>query len=89
MEGTDFEVDYQNANFDDNQATQIGQMFSAEDADLMVGIATNSAIACFNAAEDKDIPVIFTAITDRWAPTWTRATSPALPMPCRWRASSS
>lgn len=30
----------------------------------MVGIATNSAIACFNAAEDKDIPVIFTAITD-------------------------
>ena len=36
-------------------------MFSAEDADLMVGIATNSAIACFNAAEDKDIPVIFTA----------------------------
>ena len=55
VEGTDFEVDYQNANFDDNQATQIGQMFSAEDADLMVGIATNSAIACFNAAEDKDI----------------------------------
>ena len=50
VEGTDFEVDYQNANFDDNQATQIGQMFSAEDADLMVGIATNSAIACFNAA---------------------------------------
>ena len=64
VEGTDFEVDYQNANFDDNQATQIGQMFSAEDADLMVGIDTNSAIACFNAAEDKDIPVIFTAITD-------------------------
>ena len=30
----------------------------------MVGIATNSAVACFNAAEDKDIPVIFTAITD-------------------------
>ena len=64
VEGTDFEVDYQNANFDDNQATQIGQMFSAEDVDLMVGIATNAATACFNAAEDKDIPVIFTAITD-------------------------
>ena len=64
VEGTDFEVDYQNANFDDNQATQIGQMFSAEDVDLMVGIATNAAVACFNAAEDKDIPVIFTAITD-------------------------
>ena len=59
-----YELRYQNANFDDNQATQIGQMFSAEDVDLMVGIATNAAVACFNAAEDKDIPVIFTAITD-------------------------
>ena len=63
-EGTDFEVDYQNANFDDNQTAQIGQTFSAENVDLMVGIATNAAVACFNAAEDKDIPVIFTAITD-------------------------
>ncbi|WP_298016849.1 ABC transporter substrate-binding protein [uncultured Dysosmobacter sp.] len=64
VEGTDFEVDYQNAGFDDAIATQIGQSFSAEDVDLMVGIATPSAVACFNAAEDKDIPVIFTAITD-------------------------
>ena len=64
VEGTDFEVDYQNANFDDNQTAQIGQTFSAENVDLMVGIATNAAVACFNAAEDKDIPVIFTAITD-------------------------
>ena len=30
----------------------------------MVGIATPSATACYAAAEDKDIPVIFTAITD-------------------------
>ncbi len=64
VEGTDFEVDYQNAGFDDAIATQIGQSFSAGDVDLMVGIATPSAVACFNAAEDKDIPVIFTAITD-------------------------
>ena len=63
-EGVDFEVDYRNADFDDTMTTQIGDAFSAEDADLMVGIATNSAVACFNAAEDKDIPVIFTAITD-------------------------
>ena len=64
MEGTDFEVDYQNAGFDDSIATQIGQSFSAEDVDLMVAIATPSATACYAAAEDKDIPVIFTAITD-------------------------
>ena len=63
-EGVDYKVDYQNASFDDNMASQIAQAFSAEDAALMVGIATPSATACYAAAEDKDIPVIFTAITD-------------------------
>lgn len=64
VEGVDYTIDYQNANFDDNLAIQIGQAFSAEDAALMVGIATPAATACYAAAEDKDIPVIFTAITD-------------------------
>lgn len=64
MEGVDFKVDYQNAGFDDNIATQIGTTFSAENVDMMVAVATPSATACFAAAEDKDIPVIFTAITD-------------------------
>ena len=64
VEGTDYTIDYQNANFDTNLATQIAQAFSAEDAALMVGIATPSATACYAAAEDKDIPVGFTAITD-------------------------
>ena len=64
MAGTDYTIDYQNASFDDNMAIQIAQSFSAENAALMVGIATPSATACYAAAEDKDIPVIFTAITD-------------------------
>lgn len=63
-EGIDFEVDYQNAGSDDAIAIQIGQGFSATDVDLMVGIATPSAVACYAAAEDKDIPVVFTAIND-------------------------
>ncbi len=64
VEGTDYTVDYQNAGFDDNICTQIAQNFSANDVTLMCAIATNAATACFAAAEDKDIPVIFTAITD-------------------------
>ena len=64
VEGTDYTIDYQNASFDDNMASQIAQAFSAEDAALMVGIATPAATACYAAAEDKDIPVVFTAITD-------------------------
>ena len=63
-EGVDFTYDYQNAGFDDNIAIQIGQNFSANNVDLMVGIATPSATACFAAAEDKNIPVVFKAITD-------------------------
>jgi putative ABC transport system substrate-binding protein len=64
VEGTDFVIDYQNAGFDNSIATQIAQNFSAENVALMVGIATPSATACYAAAEDKDIPVIFNAITD-------------------------
>lgn len=63
-EGVDYEYLYQNAGFDDNIAIQIAQNFSAKDVALMVGIATNSATACFAAAEDKNIPVVFNAITD-------------------------
>lgn len=63
-EGTDYQIDYQNAGFDDSIATQIAQRFSAENAALMCAIATPSATACYAAAEDKNIPVIFTAITD-------------------------
>lgn len=64
VEGKDFTVDYQNANFDNATATQIAQNFSSNNVDMMVAIATNSATACYAAAEDKDIPVIFTAISD-------------------------
>lgn len=64
VEGTDFTVDYQNAGFDDNINIQIGQSFSAKNVALMCGIATPSAAACYAAAEDKDIPVVFTAISD-------------------------
>ena len=64
VEGTDYTIDYQNAGFDDNIAKQIASSFSANNVALMCGIATPSAAACYAAAEDKDIPVIFTAITD-------------------------
>lgn len=63
-EGVDYTLDVQNAGFDDAIDTQIAQRFADENAALMVGIATPSAQACFNAAEEKNIPVIFTAVTD-------------------------
>ena len=63
-EGKDFTVDYQNAGFDDSVAAQIAAAFSSKNVALMCAIATPSATACYAAAEDKNIPVIFTAITD-------------------------
>ena len=63
-EGQDFTIDYQNAGFDGAIATQIAQTFSAKNVALMCAIATPSATACYAAAEDKDIPVVFSAITD-------------------------
>lgn len=64
VEGEDFEISYQNAGFDNAIATQIAQNFSANNVAVMCAIATPSATACYAAAEDKDIPVVFTAITD-------------------------
>lgn len=63
-ENVDYKLDFQNAGFDDSIDSQIAQKFADEDAALMVGIATPSAVACYNAAEEKDIPVIFIAVTD-------------------------
>lgn len=71
VEGVDYVIDYQNAGFDDAIATQIGQTFSAENCALMCAIATPSATACYAAAEDKNIPVIFTAVTDPGAANLT------------------
>lgn len=64
QEGVDYEAHIQNANSDTALASQIGLGFSAEKVDLMVGIATPSAVACYAAAEKQNIPVVFTAITD-------------------------
>ena len=64
VEGVDFEIKYENAGFDNAIASQIAQNFSANNVAIMCAIATPSATACFAAAEDKDIPVVFTAITD-------------------------
>lgn len=63
-EGTDFTVNYQNAGFDDSMAIEIANSFAASGVDLLCAVATPSATACYAAAEDKNIPLIYTAIND-------------------------
>jgi putative ABC transport system substrate-binding protein len=61
-EGKNLEVDYSNAQGDMTTNTTIAQNFKADQKDLVLGIATPSAVAL--AHEIKDKPVLFTAVTD-------------------------
>ena len=63
VEGENLKVDYQNAQADMGIAQQIAGQFAGKKVDLMVGIATPMAQACYNAAAGR-IPTIFTAVTD-------------------------
>lgn len=64
VEGKDFEIDFQNAAADNANANSISQNFTAKKYDLIAAIATPSAVSAFSAAEGKDIPVVFIAVTD-------------------------
>lgn len=63
-EGITYELDAQSAKNDDATNTQIAQQFAAQRLDLVCGIATPSAQACYNACFDAGIPVIFNAVSD-------------------------
>ncbi|MBR5288781.1 MAG: ABC transporter substrate-binding protein [Clostridia bacterium] len=63
VEGENLKVDYQNAQADMGIAQQIAGQFAGKKVDMMVGIATPMAQACYNAASGR-IPTIFTAVTD-------------------------
>jgi len=63
VEGENLTVDFQNAQADMGIAQQIASQFAAKKVDMMVGIATPMAQACYNAAAGR-IPTIFTAVTD-------------------------
>ena len=63
VEGENLTIELANAQADMGIAQQIAAQFAAGKVNLMVGIATPMAQACYNAA-DGAIPTIFTAVTD-------------------------
>lgn len=56
------EFDYQNAQNDQNNVKTISDNFVADDVDLIFANATPSALGALNAT--KDIPIVFTSVTD-------------------------
>lgn len=63
IEGQNVTYDFQNAQADIANANQIAQSMVANKEDLICGVATPMAQACYNAAKGE-IPVIYTAVTD-------------------------
>ena len=63
VEGENVVFDYQNAQADTGIAAQIADKMAA-DCDLICAVATPVAQAAYNVAEEKGIPVIYTAVSD-------------------------
>lgn len=63
-EGKNLTIDFQNADSDTGNAAQIANDFVSDGVDLICAIATPSAMAAYNAAEEDEIPVIYTAVSD-------------------------
>ncbi|MFV0575717.1 MAG: ABC transporter substrate binding protein [Vibrio sp.] len=61
-QGKNLEFEYKTAQGNPAIASQIARQFVGEGADVLVGIATPSAQAL--AATTKNIPIVFTAVTD-------------------------
>ncbi|MBU5316484.1 ABC transporter substrate-binding protein [Clostridium bornimense] len=61
-DGKNIEYEYKNAQGDNAITQQIAQNFVSDKKDIIVSIATPAAQAAYNAT--KDIPIVFTAVTD-------------------------
>ncbi len=63
-EGKNLKIEYNNAQADTGTAGQIANQYASNNVDMICAIATPAAQAAFNAAEEKKIPVIYTAVSD-------------------------
>lgn len=63
-EGDNLRVEVKNAMADTATNAQIADSFVSDNMDLICAIATPSAQSAYNAAMDKDIPVVYIAVTD-------------------------
>ena len=60
----DYNIEYVNSNFDASVSQTQANNLVNKKAAVIIAIATPSAVAAANAAADKDVPVVYCAITD-------------------------
>lgn len=63
-EGKNLELDLTNADGKGENASMIAQNYTAKKYDMIIAIATPSAMAAQAAADGKNIPVVFSAVSD-------------------------
>lgn len=63
-DGSNLTIDFQNAQGDTSNSDLIAKNMVSKKYDLIMGIATPSAMSAFSAAKSTQIPVVFTAVSD-------------------------
>lgn len=63
-EGKNLTIDFQNAQADNSKSDLMAQAMVSKKYDLLMAIATPSAMSAFGAAKNTKIPVVFTAVSD-------------------------
>lgn len=64
IDGQNIKIDYQNAQGEMSNSDMIAKNMVSSKYDLILGIATQSAMSAFSAAKDTNIPVVFSAVSD-------------------------
>lgn len=63
-EGVNFTIDFQNAQGEASNSDLIAKNMVSKKYDLIMAIATPSAMSAYSAAKNTSIPVVFTAVSD-------------------------
>jgi putative ABC transport system substrate-binding protein len=63
-EGDNIRIDFQNAQGEMTNSDMLAKNMVTSKYNMIVGIATPSAMSVYSAAKDTDIPVVFTAVSD-------------------------
>lgn len=89
VDGENIKIDYQNAQGEMANSDMIAKNMVSSKYDLILGIATPSAMSAYSAAKDTNIPVVFSAVSDPLAagivkslekPEYSTGTSDVLPL---------
>jgi len=79
VDGENITIDFKSGQGDMNVTTQIAQTFATTGTKLVCGIATPAAQAAYAACYDKNIPVIFNAVSDPVAAKLSKSKTEAMP----------